>query len=78
MALKLNIDILDRKIYFGGPSGQWWAEMATVIIGGLIFASILTLVLTPSILMIQARVAAWFGARRPVGAPSGAIDSHRA
>ncbi len=72
MALKLNIDILDRKVFFGGPSGQWWAEMATVIIGGLIFASILTLLLTPSILMIEARVGAWFAARRGVGAPSGA------
>jgi hypothetical protein len=38
--------------------------MATVIIGGLIFASILTLVLTPSILMIEARVVDWFAARR--------------
>jgi hypothetical protein len=47
--------------------------MATVIIGGLIFASVLTLILTPSILMIQARVGDWFAARRaPVGAPSGA------
>jgi multidrug efflux pump len=73
MALKINIDILDRKVFVGGPSGQWWAEMATVIIGGLIFASILTLVLTPSILMIQARIGEWFAARRtPVGAPSGA------
>ena len=72
MALRLNIDILDRKIHFGGPSGQWWAEMATVIIGGLIFASILTLVLTPSILMIEARIGAWFAKRRGVGAPSGA------
>jgi multidrug efflux pump len=62
MALTLNIDILERKVYFGGPGGQWWAEMATVIIGGLIFASILTLVLTPSILMIQARVGDWFAA----------------
>jgi hypothetical protein len=46
--------------------------MATVIIGGLIFASILTLILTPSILMIQARVGDWFAARRaPAGAPAG-------
>ena len=80
MAMKLNIDILERKVFFGGPSGQWWAEMATVIIGGLIFASILTLVLTPSILMIEARAGSWFRERRapvgaPVGAPSGAIPS---
>jgi len=80
MALKINIDILDRAVFVGGPSGQWWAEMATVIIGGLIFASILTLVLTPSILMIEARVGAWFAKRRlaPVGAPLGATPADRA
>ncbi|TFG86332.1 MAG: efflux RND transporter permease subunit [Chromatiales bacterium] len=80
MALSLNIDILERKIYFGGPGSQWWAEMATVIIGGLIFASILTLILTPSILMIEARIGAWFAARRapadaPVGAAVGAASA---
>ncbi|MEO8223652.1 MAG: efflux RND transporter permease subunit [Gammaproteobacteria bacterium] len=74
MALKVNIDILERKVSFGGPSGQWWAEMATVIIGGLIFASILTLVLTPSILMIQARAAAWFAARRQPAAEPPATE----
>ncbi len=55
MAMRLNIDLLDRNVYFGGPGTAWWAQMASVIIGGLIFASVLTLVLTPSILMIQAR-----------------------
>jgi hypothetical protein len=54
--------------------------MATVIIGGLIFASILTLILTPSILMIEARIGAWFAARRapadaPVGAAVGAASA---
>jgi multidrug efflux pump len=55
MALRLNIEFAERRVFFGGPSGQWWAEMASVIIGGLAFASVLTLVLTPSILMLQAR-----------------------
>jgi multidrug efflux pump len=64
MALGMNIDFLDRKITFGSPSGQWWAEMATVIIGGLTFASILTLVLTPSILMVQANLGRWWQQRR--------------
>jgi multidrug efflux pump len=64
MAMGVNIDILERKIRVGGPGGQWWAEMATVIIGGLTFASILTLILTPSILMLQANIADWFRKRR--------------
>jgi multidrug efflux pump len=68
MALGMNIDFLDRKITFGSPSGQWWAEMATVIIGGLVFASILTLILTPSILMVQANLGRWWHRRRGAGA----------
>ncbi len=55
MAMKLNIELMQRKVYFGGPGTAWWAQMASVIIGGLIFASLLTLLLTPSILMIQGK-----------------------
>jgi len=55
MAMKLNIELLDRQVYFGGPGTAWWSQMASVIIGGLVFASMLTLLLTPSILMIQGR-----------------------
>jgi multidrug efflux pump len=53
MAMKLNIELVERKVFFGGPGTAWWAQMASVIIGGLVFASLLTLLLTPSILMIQ-------------------------
>lgn len=64
MALSLNIELAERKILRGGPSSQWWAEMAAVIIGGLIFASLLTLILTPSILMLQENFSAWARRRR--------------
>ncbi len=64
MALGMNIDFLDRRITFGSPSGQWWAEMAAVIVGGLTFASILTLILTPSILMLQANIGRRWQQRR--------------
>jgi multidrug efflux pump len=53
MAMKLNIELVEREVFFGGPGTAWWAQMASVIIGGLVFASVLTLLLTPSILMIQ-------------------------
>jgi len=64
MALALNLDLLNRDAYFGGPSTAFWKQMSTVISGGLIFATILTLVLTPSFLMIQANVSAWRRAKR--------------
>ena len=64
MAMALNLDIFNREAYFGGPSTAWWQQMATVISGGLIFATILTLLLTPACLMIQANVSARFRAKR--------------
>lgn len=62
--MALNLDILNRDAYFGGPATAWWKQMATVVSGGLIFATILTLLLTPACLMIQANVAAYLKARR--------------
>jgi multidrug efflux pump len=56
MALAINIDLINREIFFGGPSTQWWKQMASSIAGGLVFATVLTLVLTPSLLMIQANI----------------------
>jgi len=70
MAIALNVDLLNRDIYFGGPNTQWWKQMASSIVGGLFFATILTLLLTPSLLMIQANVSAWFRKRRNKKKPS--------
>jgi multidrug efflux pump len=56
MAMALNVDLLNREIYTGGPGTQWWKQMASSITGGLVFATILTLLLTPSLLMIQANI----------------------
>ncbi|MGI9290900.1 MAG: efflux RND transporter permease subunit [Gammaproteobacteria bacterium] len=64
MAAALNIDLINRDIYFGGPSTQWWKQMASSIAGGLVFATILTLVLTPSLLMIQANISRRIRERR--------------
>ncbi len=64
MALAWNVDLVNRDFYIGGPGTQWWRQMASVIAGGLIFATILTLVLTPSLLMIQANVSRRYRHRR--------------
>jgi multidrug efflux pump len=56
MALAMNIDLVNREFYLGGPGTQWWKQMAASIAGGLLFATILTLLLTPSLLMIHANL----------------------
>ncbi len=52
MVLSLNIDIFRRILEVGAPSTMWWTQLASAIAGGLAFATILTLVLTPCLLVI--------------------------
>ncbi|WP_028863840.1 efflux RND transporter permease subunit [Psychromonas aquimarina] len=64
MVLKVNLDFFARTVEFGAPSTQWWAQLATAVAGGLAFATLLTLVLTPCLLMIGANTNVWFRALR--------------
>ena len=59
MVFRVNIDFVTREIAFGAPSTQWWTQLATAIVFGLGFATILTLLVTPSSLMIRANVHSW-------------------
>jgi len=52
MVLAMNIDLINREISFGAPSTQWWTQLASAIAGGLSFATLLTLVLTPCLLVM--------------------------
>ena len=52
MVLEMNIDLINRKVEFGAPSTQWWSQLATAVAGGLAFATLLTLILTPCLLML--------------------------
>lgn len=52
MVLQLNIDLFGRTLEFGAPSMQWWSQLATAVAGGLAFATVLTLILTPCMLLL--------------------------
>jgi multidrug efflux pump len=64
IAFGINIDFVERTILVGAPSTQWWISLSTAIVFGLGFATILTLIVTPSALMVFANVSAWFARRR--------------
>ena len=55
MVLSTNIDLFQHEIEIGGPTAQWWSQLAIAIAGGLAFATILTLVLTPCLLVLFGR-----------------------
>ena len=64
MVTGVNIDFISREVSVGAPSMQWWAQLSTAIVFGLGFATILTLVVTPSALMIKANIHDWRQRRR--------------
>jgi len=59
MVLSLNIDLFNRIIQVGAPSTLWWTQLASAIAGGLAFATILTLLLTPCLLVLSDSVRGW-------------------
>ncbi len=68
MVTAVNIDFITREISVGAPSTQIWRQLATAVAFGLAFATLLTLLVTPALLMIRANVAAWRVRRRRVAA----------
>jgi len=55
MVFQLNIDLVNQAISVGAPSSQWWTQLSTAIAGGLAFATPLTLILTPCLLVLGYR-----------------------
>ncbi|MGM0526352.1 MAG: hypothetical protein ACQEQ8_09195, partial [Pseudomonadota bacterium] len=55
--LGLTVDFFERDIFIGAPSGQYWIQLSTALVGGLLVATFITLLLTPAML-------AWDGQRR--------------
>jgi multidrug efflux pump len=55
MVLAISADFVTRQVTFGAPSTQWWKQLATAVAGGLTFATVLTLVLTPCLLVLGYR-----------------------
>jgi len=49
---------------------QWWSQLSTAIVFGLGFATVLTLVVTPSALMVRVNVRDWLNRRREKILPS--------
>lgn len=55
MVLGVNVNLLAPALGFNAPSTQWWGQMSSAIAGGLTFATGLTLLLTPCMLVLGER-----------------------
>jgi multidrug efflux pump len=56
MVFSLGINLLDFEFSIGAPSSQWWVQLSTAIVGGVLFATILTLFFTPSVLVLANKI----------------------
>jgi multidrug efflux pump subunit AcrB len=65
LAVGLNIDFgtffaeLNPHIFFGGDSADFWAPLAWTMIYGLSFATFLTLILVPVLMLLSFRLKDW-------------------
>jgi multidrug efflux pump len=64
IAFGLNLELLNHETTIGAPSTQWWISLSSAIVYGLAFATILTLIVTPSMLMLVSKNPSAKGARR--------------
>ena len=67
MALQIQIDFFNRQIDFGSVVSVWWVQLATTIIFGLGFATFITLIFTPVMLVAPevlkrrfVKISSWF------------------
>jgi multidrug efflux pump len=78
IAFGLNMELLNHEVTIGAPSTQWWIALSSAIVYGLAFATVLTLIVIPSLLMLvtradhpkpwfwqRAKRKAWFAEHRP-------------
>lgn len=86
IAFGLGLEIGHQETTINAPSTQWWIALSSAIVFGLSFATVLTLIVTPSMLMVFTRDKrkpghrSWFqrlgerlfGGRKSVEAPAGA------
>jgi len=70
LAVGMNIDFatlfteFNPHIFFGGDSAVFWGPLAWTMIYGLSFATFLTLILVPVLMLLSFRLKAWIRKKR--------------
>lgn len=59
LAVGVSIDVLSREILIGSRVVEWWTLLASSIVFGLSFSTVLTLIFTPAALILPSRLKAW-------------------
>ena len=59
LALGVSIDVIGRELVVGSRVVGWWQNLASSIVFGLAFSTILTLIFTPAALILPSRIKYW-------------------
>ncbi len=66
LAMGISIDLLGAEIEIGGPIASQWAGLASTIVFGLSFATILTLIVTPAMLALPQKLKIMLLGKSPI------------
>ena len=64
MVFQFNMDFWTRQIVIGSPTSFIWVDLALAVVFGLSFATVLTLVITPSLLALRVQLGNSWRTRR--------------
>lgn len=72
MAIGISVDFWNLRVLSGTQNAQWWGPMAIAVIFGLIFATVLTLVLVPTLYSVLEDIRLlWTRKRTPTPSSAG-------
>ncbi len=60
LALGISVDLAGQSIIQGGIVGSFWVALASAIVYGLLFSTVLTLVITPALLVLPSEATMFF------------------
>ena len=64
MATGVSFDFINMRLDMGSETSQWWGPMAVAVIFGLVIATVLTLVVVPTLCSMQESWALWSAKRK--------------
>jgi multidrug efflux pump len=59
MIVQMNVSFAQGAINFGGASSEWWVQLATAVVFGLGFSTLMILLVTPVWLVAPYRIGRW-------------------
>lgn len=78
MMTQLNLDFFNRVVALGSITAVWWVQLSTAVIFGLGFATILTLIVIPTMLAMPTvwmrMFASWRGGKADAATASDALE----